>query len=207
MSYMVELDLAEKRVLVVGGGRMAEAHTEQLLVAGARPRVVAPELTTGMSRLVEGGGLPWEAREVRSADLEDAWLILALTDDVAANEKICREADARGKLAYGDSDGYRGNVGLPAVLRRGSLVIGIQARVPHLARQILLELEEDFGPEWTEYATRLDSLRDHVAQIKDAIERQRIVHRLTSPAVLALVRSGDTEDWQGHLAAAFPEKA
>jgi len=203
LSYMVDLHLAGKMVLVVGGGRLAEAHAEQLLVAGARLRVVAPELTTGMAKVVEAAGLEWVERDYRADDLADAWLVLALTDDPATNAAICREADEAGRLVCGDGDGYRGNIGLPAVLRRGSVLIAASAGVPHLARQILLELEEDFGPEWAEYANRLDALHDRIAAVPEGMERQRLIHRLTSPAVLGLVRSGDTAEWQEHLEAAI----
>ncbi len=203
MSYMVDLHLQGKAVLVVGGGRLAEAHAEQLVAAGAKPRVVAPELTTGMARLVESAGLAWERREYRLPDLDAAWLVLALTDDTAVNAAVCRDADARGKLVYGDGDGFRGNLGLPAVLRRGSLLIGVEASLPHLARQILMELEEDFGPEWAAYAERLDKLLELVSAIPDELVRQRVIHRLTSPAVLGLVRSGDTAEWQEHIDAAL----
>jgi precorrin-2 dehydrogenase/sirohydrochlorin ferrochelatase len=199
MSYLVDLELRGKNVLVVGGGRLAEAHSEQLVQAGANPKVVALEVTTAMSALIERYDLTLEQRDYYTADLEDAWLVLALTDEPQTNAAICREADALGKLAYGDGDGYKGNIALPAVMRRGSLVLAVETGLPHLAKQILRELEEDFGPEWTAYMQKLDLLRDRIASIPDALERQRVIHRLTSPAMLALVRSGDTQEWQDHL--------
>ncbi len=199
MSYVVDLDLRERSVLVVGGGRIAQAHTEQLLAAGGRPRILSPDATTGMARLIEEAGLSWDRREFRDDDLDSAWLVLALTDDQALNARICTAADTRGKLVYGDGDGDRGNFGLPAVLRRGSLTVAVEAGMPHLARQVLLELEEDFGPEWAEYSRRLDSLKTTIAAIEDELERQRVIHRVTSPAILGLVRSGDTQEWTSLL--------
>lgn len=195
MSYVVDLDIRNKSVLVVGGGRLAEAHAEQLLAAGGRPRVVAPEVTTGMAKLIEDTGLAWERREHSQEDLAAAWLILAVTDDPGLNARICQQADGMGKLVYGSGDGDRGNLALPAVLRRGSLTVAVSAGVPHLARQVLLELEEDFGPEWAEYTRRLDELKGKIAGIRDELERQRVIHRVTSPALLGLVRSGDTQEW------------
>jgi precorrin-2 dehydrogenase/sirohydrochlorin ferrochelatase len=200
MSYMVDLRVANKPVLIVGGGRLAETHAEQLVSAGADLRVIAPELTTGMARLVESADLTWERREFRPDDLAGAFLVLAVTDDPEANAVICKEADAAGDLVYGDGNGFRGNVGLPAVLRRASLLIAVEFhRLPHLARQILLELEEDFSPEWAAYAERLDELLARLNGVPDGFERQRAIHRMTSPAVLSLVRSGDSEEWREHL--------
>ena len=199
MSYLVDLEIRGKNVLVVGGGRLAEAHTEQLLTAGANPKIVALEVTTTMNALIESHDLILEKREYHTADLADAWLVLALTDEPQVNAAICREADGLGKLAYGDGESFRGNIALPAVMRRGSLLLAVEAGLPHLARQILRELEEDFGAEWTDYMQKLDLLRERIVVIPDALERQRVIHRLTSPAMLALVRAGDTQEWQEHL--------
>lgn len=199
MSYVVELDLREQSVLVVGGGRLAEAHTEQLLAAGGLPRIVAPETTAGLARMIEESGLSWERREFDESDLDAAWLVLAVTDDPVLNARICQAAQRLGRLVHGACEDDCGNFRLPAVLRRGSLAVAVASQMPHLARQILLELEEDFGPEWTEYTRRLDALRGRIATIQDELERQRVIHRVTSPAILSLVRSGDTREWSETL--------
>ena len=198
MSYAIELRLEGKQVLVAGGDRLALAHVEQLLAAGARPRIVAPAVATELADLAQRHGLALERRPFADGDLDGAWLVLALTDDAAANARICELADRQGKLTYGD--GQHGNIALPAIVRRGDLTIAVSTRVPHLARTLVLELEEDYGPEFVEYAHRLEAACARIAQeVPDALERQRLVHRVTSPAVLALVRSGDRKEWQRML--------
>ncbi|MBI6545567.1 MAG: hypothetical protein HY692_02160, partial [Cyanobacteria bacterium NC_groundwater_1444_Ag_S-0.65um_54_12] len=77
MNYPINLELAGKLVLLVGGSRLAEAYAKPLLNAGARLKVVAPELSAGLNRLVETAKLQWEKRTFLDSDLVAAWLVLA----------------------------------------------------------------------------------------------------------------------------------
>ena len=52
-------DLRDRRVLIVGGGAVAERKTDALLRAGARPRVGAPELTPRLQGWREEGRIDW----------------------------------------------------------------------------------------------------------------------------------------------------
>ncbi|MBI6546927.1 MAG: hypothetical protein HY692_09045, partial [Cyanobacteria bacterium NC_groundwater_1444_Ag_S-0.65um_54_12] len=123
-------------------------------------------------------------------------------DDLVANSAICRVADQLGKLTYGNGCDFRGNFFLPTVLRRGQLVIAVGSSISHLARQVVLELEEDYGPEWIEYSEGLEKTCARIfAEVPDELERQRLVHQLTSPAMFSMVRSGDTEHWRSQMVA------
>jgi uroporphyrin-III C-methyltransferase/precorrin-2 dehydrogenase/sirohydrochlorin ferrochelatase len=93
--YEVGLRLNGKAVLVVGGGTIAGRRVPRLLDAGARVLVVAPEVTTTLSDLAASGELQWERREWRSGDGDDAWFVLAATDDPAVNAAVAAEAEAR----------------------------------------------------------------------------------------------------------------
>ena len=49
--YPIFLDLRGRRTVVVGGGKVAERKVRKLLRAGAKVRVISPELTPGLERL------------------------------------------------------------------------------------------------------------------------------------------------------------
>ena len=54
--YLAGLDLTDRRVVVVGGGTVAQRRLPKLVSAGARVEVIAPEVTTavqGMAEIVE----------------------------------------------------------------------------------------------------------------------------------------------------------
>ncbi|MEU5875043.1 uroporphyrinogen-III C-methyltransferase [Glycomyces sp. NPDC047369] len=93
--YEIGLRLAGKTVLVVGGGTIAGRRVPRLLDAGARVRLVAPEATTTLSDLAASGALQWERRGWRAGDGDDAWFVLAATDDPAVNAAVAAEAESR----------------------------------------------------------------------------------------------------------------
>src|SRR5580765_7764183 len=84
------LNLTGRDVVLVGGGPVATAKLRQLLAAGARVRVVAPEITDEIARQP----VAFERRPFAPADLDGAWLVVA-----AATPAVNREvADAAERL-------------------------------------------------------------------------------------------------------------
>ena len=67
--YPAFLKLNGRPVLLVGGGRVAAGKLEGLLAAGARVKVVAPDIRAEMDR----PGVVLERTPVEPADLEEAW--------------------------------------------------------------------------------------------------------------------------------------
>ena len=80
------LRLAGRRVVVVGGGNVAQRRVPALLAAGADVVVVSPEVTPAL----EGHGcgeLTWVRRGFRPDDLDDAWYVVAATDHPEVNAR------------------------------------------------------------------------------------------------------------------------
>src|SRR3989442_15211905 len=67
------LDLTGRAVLLVGGGRVATAKLQQLLAAGARVRVVAPEISEEI--LKTAPQVQIAQRPFLPADLDGGWLV------------------------------------------------------------------------------------------------------------------------------------
>src|SRR5579884_1830973 len=93
--YLVGLDLRGRRVVVVGGGSVAQRRMPRLLSAGARVRVVSPSVTPAVEGLVSAGRVDWVRRRYAEGDLADAWYALACTDDPDANAAVVAEAERR----------------------------------------------------------------------------------------------------------------
>lgn len=91
--FPITLDLRGRRVLVVGGGRVTVRRVRELLLAGARVELVAPELAPELAEL--GERISWQAREFRDADLDGAWLVHVATDDPQTDARVARLADER----------------------------------------------------------------------------------------------------------------
>lgn len=89
--YLLGLRLAGRRVVVVGGGRVAQRRVPALLAAGADVVLIAPEVTPALEDLpIERRLRPYER-----GDCEGAWLVQACTDDPKTNAMVAAEAAAR----------------------------------------------------------------------------------------------------------------
>lgn len=129
-GFPLLLDLSGKRVVVVGGGAVATRRVRALLEAGARVRVVAPEIATELLT-VDAGAVDGESeievfrRVFTDSDLDDAWLAVACTDDRSVNSAVAAEAERRRMFCVRSDAAPGGTARTPAVLRRDSMTIAV----------------------------------------------------------------------------------
>lgn len=173
--YPIMLNVAGKLCVVVGGGPVAERKARGLLDAEARVRVVSPALTPGLSRLAADGLLEWRPKEAGPADWEGAVLGFAATDRPEANRRLAEAARQAGIWVNAADEGESGDFILPAVLRRGDLVLAAcsSGASPALAARIVRELAERYGPEYGEYAALLRDIRAAAKSLVPDPERRR----------------------------------
>ncbi|MDF5758702.1 uroporphyrinogen-III C-methyltransferase [Spongiactinospora sp. TRM90649] len=93
--YLLGLRLSGRRVLVVGGGRVAQRRIPALLEAGAQVTLVSPSVTPALDDLIAAGRITWEARPYEVGDCDGAWLVQACTDERAVNTAVAAEAEAK----------------------------------------------------------------------------------------------------------------
>lgn len=122
--------LAGREVVVVGGGAMAAARVRQLVEAGARVTVVAPEIREDAA----AGAAAVARRAFRPADLDGAWFaVAAATPEV--NREVARAAEARRVLVNAVDDPDTATAYTGGVVRRGGATVAISTggRAPALA--------------------------------------------------------------------------
>src|SRR3954452_9885464 len=93
--YPAGLRLAGRRVLVVGGGHVAQRRIPRLISAGADVVVISPVVTPAVEGLSGSGEIAWVERRYVSGDVEGAWYVIAATDDPEVNALVSREAEER----------------------------------------------------------------------------------------------------------------
>lgn len=141
--YPVFLDLTDGPVLVVGGGPVAEGKVEGLLAAGANVTVVSPTVTPRLAGWVAAGRIEYLARAYQPGDLAGRRLALVATDDPAVSGAVAAEGRERGIWVNAADEPARCDFILPAVIRRGRLVVAVSTggASPAAARAIREELE------------------------------------------------------------------
>lgn len=94
--YLLGLRLEGRRVVVVGGGRVAQRRVPALLDAGADVLLVSPDTAPALEELAVNGRLLWERRRYQHGDCARAWLVEACTDDPGTNAAVAAEAGGAG---------------------------------------------------------------------------------------------------------------
>jgi siroheme synthase-like protein len=184
-----------RRVVVVGGGRIAARKIEPLLDAGAHVEVVAPAVGAEVRAFADAGRLVLRERAFEARDVEGAWLALTATDDPAVNAAVHAAGEAARVWVNSADDPANCSFTLMSVIRRGDLVVsvGTGGRSPALAAHVRRRLQEEIGPE---YETLLEVLAD-------AREALREKGRSTEDAdwqsafdggIVELVRTGRVDD-------------
>lgn len=121
----LNIDVRGMSALVVGGGAVAGRKVMSLLGAGATVKIVAPELTPEITRLVSAGTIKAKIGCYQTSDLADSFLAVAATNDPQTNRRIAADARQRGMLIAVTDEPESGNCSFPALLRRGDLEISV----------------------------------------------------------------------------------
>jgi precorrin-2 dehydrogenase / sirohydrochlorin ferrochelatase len=160
-AYPLTLEGSAISALVVGGGRVATRKALGLVRAGALVRVVAPSVTPELERAAAEHDRLTLARTAYSpAQIRDATLVVAATDDAALNATIARDARAKGRLANVVDSPDAGNCTTPAVLRSGNVVVSVNAGgVPGAAKRIRDALAERLDERYAAAVEILAALR------------------------------------------------
>jgi uroporphyrin-III C-methyltransferase/precorrin-2 dehydrogenase/sirohydrochlorin ferrochelatase len=123
--YPSGLRLAGRRVVVVGGGQVAQRRIPGLLAAGADVVVVAPRVTPAFEGQVLSGEVSWVDRGFLDEDLNDTWYVIAATDDPGVNEQVSKAAEAGRVFCVRSDDGTSATAWTPAVGRYDGLTLSV----------------------------------------------------------------------------------
>lgn len=141
------IDLADKPVLVAGGGAVALRRVRTLIRFGASVRVSAPEALAPLRDLAEQKRIRWVPRAYLPEDLAGAALAVAATGSRQVNAQIAADAQAAGIPVSVADHREEGTFWFPAVARRGDLVAGVtSASADHTAvARAAAELRQFWG--------------------------------------------------------------
>ena len=121
------MDLNSKKVMVVGGGTIAERRFRTLLDFVEAIWVIAPEISDGIRDLKEQGRIFWKKKRYEREDIYDADLVLAATDDRKVNEDIYSACKCLGILVNTASDRRKCDFYFPGILLEEDVVMGFNS--------------------------------------------------------------------------------
>ncbi|MGN2636944.1 uroporphyrinogen-III C-methyltransferase [Nocardia takedensis] len=130
-NYLVGLDLHGRRVVVVGGGSVAQRRLGLLIAAGADVHVVSREVTPAVEGMASAGQLNLTLRPYADGDLDGAWYAIACTDEPATNAAVVAEAERRRVFCVRADNARLGTAVTPATARYDGMSLGVLAGGAH----------------------------------------------------------------------------
>jgi siroheme synthase-like protein len=203
-GFPVLLELGGRRCVVIGALPVREGKVEALLAGGATDVVVvASEPAEQLEELDLLDGVTVARRAWTKADLTGAFLVIAHDPDGAERARLAAAARDAGALVNVVDDVPRCDWAMPALVRRGELllVIGTGGASPALARKLRERFEREYGPEWAEIVRVLREVREQTLPLlPDFSERSaRWRAALDVDEAVALIRAGDVDEFRGRL--------
>lgn len=127
-AYLVGLRLAGKKVVVVGGGTVAQRRLPLLVASGADVHVITIAATPAVEAI---DGITLTLRPFRDGDLDGAWYVIAATDDPDVNAAIVAEAESRRVFCVRADIAVEGTAVTPATFEYEGLSVGVLAGGEH----------------------------------------------------------------------------
>jgi precorrin-2 dehydrogenase/sirohydrochlorin ferrochelatase len=188
-TYPVSLTLAGRRVLVVGGGKVATRRIGDLLATGARVEVVSPVVSPEIAVWADQQQVTVALRPFEAGDVGGAWLCVAATDDQAVNHSVVVAAEREHVLVSAAGDGPSSSARPMSVLRRGDLevAVGTSGRAPGAAAWVCRQLATVVGPE---YGVLIDLVAEARAQAGPGANWQAAL----DSGILASIRAGRLDE-------------
>ncbi|MEK7017451.1 NAD(P)-binding protein [Bacillus sp. FSL R9-9410] len=165
--YPLTVRVDKKRVVVIGGGKVAGFKIIPLLKQGADIVVVSTELDANLVKLVEEKKIRWYQREYKKRDIKDAFLVVAATSDSVLNERIAEDASVN-QLVNVITNPESGNVHFPAAIHRGLLNVAVSTggASPKLAKKIRDDIANKYDEKYESYLDFLYEVRIKVKELQ-----------------------------------------
>lgn len=179
--YPIFLKLEGHKVLIVGGGQIAEQKIEAVLRSATDVTVLSPEISPLIQRWCNERRLSHIAKEFHPGLTKGYFLVIACTDSETVNRAVYQEAREFGALANAVDDPGYCDFYAPAVVSRGDFQIAISTggNSPALAQKVRRNLESEFGPEYESWAAWLGRMRDAIRSTLPRSEnRKELLHLL-----------------------------
>ena len=189
------------RVLVVGGGAVAERKAFAFAERGARVRVIAPRASVAIRDAAARGELDLTLRGYEPIDIATAEIVIAATDDRAVNAAVAADARAAHRLCNVADAPEEGTFSSVAQRAQGALLVAVSASgVPAAAARVLDAIGARFD---TRYGDAIAALRDLRRRLLDGGDRagwERASARLVDADFLVRVENGslvrEAREWR-----------
>ncbi len=202
--YPVNLNIAGRLCAVIGGGRVAERKIGGIRAGDGRVRLVSPEARPALQALASAGIIEWRRKGYDREDLHGAFLVFAATDQPEVQETIVGDARAAGLLVNVADNPAACDFHLPALVRRGDLVLTVSTggRSPAVSALVRRRLDREYGEEYGRMTALMAAVRTRLLAVDtDQNHRGQALRHLLHADMADWLRAGRSDLIIDHLEA------
>ncbi len=175
MSYFPALlNLKNKRVLVIGGGKIASDKIGHLLDFTTDITIIAPAINETTKNYIQKHNLTYHQRAYRYGDIEGFFIVIVAVDNLSIQEAAYKECQERGALCNAvDSVDYCDFI-FPSYIKEGDLIIAFSTSgtSPALSKYLRRAIQKLIPKDIKEFLKELKTLRQSLPKGK---ERMRLL--------------------------------
>ncbi|MGA4843088.1 uroporphyrinogen-III C-methyltransferase [Streptomyces sp. G45] len=123
--YPVGLRLTGRRVVVLGGGQVAQRRLPALVRAGADVHLISPSATPSVEAMATAGEITWHRRRYEDGDLTDTWYALIATSDPEANTRASAEGERNRVWCVRSDDAEAATAWTPATGHSAGVTVAV----------------------------------------------------------------------------------
>ncbi|WP_171050800.1 NAD(P)-dependent oxidoreductase [Bacillus sp. BHET2] len=174
------VDVKNKQVTIIGGGKVAFRKLSVFLKHGARIKIISPQVTREIENLHEKGHVRWINKEVDKNDLVDAFIVVAATDQRKVNDWVQQEVGDNQLICIADRGGS-GSFQMLSYKQTGNLTISVSTNgsSPTLSKRLCEEFFQQCSDEFIEKLDEIGKKRNElIASSLSGREKRLLLKKL-----------------------------
>lgn len=179
MFYPMMINLDNKNVTIIGGGKVAFRKAKKFLEFNCNIKLVSSSFIEDFDNI----DVKLINDNYKEDYLKESFLVIAATSSKKVNEDIASYCKTNNIMCNIADDINLSDFIVPSSIKRGDLVISVSTmgNSPSLSSKIRKELESNYGVEYEEYVSILGDIRNLVLQkCTDRNEKKRILNELVN---------------------------
>lgn len=166
MFYPIMMDIYQKKVLIVGGGKVSFRKAQKVLEFGGNLTILSPEIIDDFKILQETYkerlNLIYDKYDKRY--IEGCFLVIGATSLRIVNSQIAKDCKNQNILVNLVDSKEESDFITPSVINNDNLTISISTMgsFPYLSKKIRRDMEENYGKFNKEYIGVLEEIRGFI---------------------------------------------
>lgn len=193
--YPINLNVENKKCVVIGGGKVAYRKICGLLDADAQVEVIAPKVCDKISELVDAGKITLIREKYSAEKISDGLILIAATDDAEVNRLAAEDARKKNFLVNVVTN-FESDFTVPSKIVRGDFLLTISTggNSPAFSKFVREMLESEFDSNFDEGLKIISELRREVKKIlPNDKSRTKFWREVLTPELWQLLKSGEVD--------------